>query len=107
MKAYIEDRNGIRYNFRRLTRKEITDIFSKVKNNGDAFSSAEEQFKEAFRLANPSYNMDLFEEEIMNYNYEELGYVNLIKLISLVVEEVFHTTGTNPSKYSFLAEIKE
>lgn len=107
MKVYIEDRYGNRYNFRRLNRKETSEVLSLVTDKDSATVSAEKQFKEAFRIANPNYNMDLFESEILEYNFEEIGFVNLTKLMTMVLEEVFHTTGTNPSKYSFLEETQK
>lgn len=105
MKAYIEDRNGIRYNFRRLTRKETVAIMSMGKEDNESnYEVIEKRFIEIFKISNPNYNMDLFETEILNYNFEEIGIVNLLKLMSMVVEEVFQGTETNQNKYSFLEE---
>ena len=108
MKAlYIEDRNGNRYNFRRLTRRETTELISTISKEKESSDTAEKQFKKCFEIANPTYNMDLFDSEILDYNYEEIGFVNLAKLMTMVIEEVFHTTGTNPNKYSFLEETQQ
>ncbi len=108
MKAFIEDRNGTRYNFRRLTRSETTKIISSTANKKlENYELAEEQFKQIFKICNPNYNMDLFESEILSYNHDEIGYINLITLMNMVIDEAFHTTGTNPNKYSFLAKTQE
>lgn len=108
MKAFIEDRNGTRYNFRRLTRSETTKVISATSNkNLVSYEIAEEQFKQIFKICNPDYNMELFESEILSYNHDEIGYINLIDLMHMVIEEAFHTTGTNPNKYSFLAKTQE
>ncbi len=108
MKAFIEDRNGTRYNFRRLTRSETTKIISSTANKkSENYELAEEQFKQIFKICNPNYNMDLFESEILSYNHDEIGYINLITLMNMVIDEAFHTTGTNPNKYSFLAKTQE
>lgn len=108
MKAYIEDRNGIRYNFRRLTRSETTKVISSTADKKlESYEVAEEQFKQVFKICNPNYDMSLFDVEILEYNHDEIGYVNLITLMNMVIEEAFHTTGTNPNKYSFLAKTQE
>lgn len=103
---YIEDINSNIYYFKRLPRKQAIELqkkLSKIKEE-EAIEVNFEIFKEIFELSNPTYNMENFENDILEYNYQEIGLENFIKLINMVVQEVFTLKGQTPNKYAFLEE---
>ena len=110
--VYIEDRKGVIYHFNKLSMQETIKQQTKLGKIKDEeldvqLSNTIEVFKDVFIKSNPSYDVSLFEEDIIEYNYELIGLENLIKLINVVLEKVFQSKGTNTNNYPFLQEIPD
>lgn len=109
MNLYIEDVNGNVYYFNKVSFRDNLGMqgeLVKLKDEevGVQMVKLIDIFKMIFSKSNPNYNMDLFEEEILEYNLGEIGIENLIKLVNMVIEQVFQSKGTNTNKYAFLQD---
>lgn len=110
-KTYIYDINGNKYSFVKLPLDKTLSLqkeFSKVKEEDFdvAFNKTIEIFNKVFMIGNPGYTGDFY-NDIIEYNYSELGIENLVKLLHMVLEEVFQLKGANTNKYPFLQEVQE
>ena len=109
MKTYIEDVNGNKYYFARLSFQD-TLKYQKLlsKQNEDNILTMLEIVKQCFAKKNTDYDISKFDSEIVDYNFSEIGLERFVILIQAIIEEVFQQKGTNPEKYSFLEEkVKE
>lgn len=112
MNTYIMDKLGNTYTFKKLSFNDNLTIQGEVAKIKDLEVDKQifaivDVFKNIFAKSNPNYDMTLFEENIVDYNYEEIGIENFIKLINMVLDEVFQSKGTNTNKYPFLQETQE
>lgn len=109
---YIEDKLGNTYYFNRVSMQESIKLQSKLGKTKDLepekqIEATLEVFKDVFAKSNPNYDMETFDDNVIEYNYELIGIENLLKLINMVLEKVFQSKGTNTNKYAFLQEIQE
>ncbi len=103
MNTYIIDRNGNRYDFKKLPLKKTLEIQNRLVKNNENVEVVFDIFKEIFMTQNPTYDISNFDNDILEYNYEELGLTKLIELINAITEEVFQLKETNTTlKYAFL-----
>lgn len=111
MELYINDRNGNRYTIKPLTFKKNLELQAKLGEMQNATTIEQTQlsldlFKEIFLYSNKDFVVDNF-DDLIEYNYECLGLEKLFALISMVIEKVFQSKGTNAEMYSFLPTKEE
>ena len=96
MKPYIEDRNGTRYEFNSLSRKQKIAIQNDVKELGNTDNELEKIGDLIFKLIGfnyPSMTRDEF-EDMLDYNEEEYGFSNLYEMLGYIIEDVFTQVGS-------------
>lgn len=111
MNTFIYDSNNNLYSFKKLSFNETKTLQKKFVSNGQDGKNVDidvalDVFKEVFEKCNPDYTGD-FDNDIIEYNYQEIGLENLLKLINMVFDEVFQSKGANTNKYPFLLENQE
>lgn len=112
MSIYIEDKEGNVYKPSKLTHKKKLEFQKEFLNEVDGENGADKIAKVekiAYEILHCSYPEMTEEkyEEIIEYNDENIGYENVILILSEFVEQAFQSTGTNPNKYPFLEELRK
>lgn len=99
MKPYIEDRNGIKYEFNFLNRKQKV-IISKLMNNLGEEKGVEEIENIVFTLLKFNYSNMTREtyEDILDYNEETYGFGELYEMLGYIIEDVFTLVGGETPK---------
>ena len=101
MKAFIEDRNGIRYEFKNLTRKQKILISKKLKNANEDFEKIDEIFADIMKLSYPDILPERV-EDILDYNEEVYGLEQTYELVSMIIQEVFTQVGGEVKTHPYL-----
>lgn len=106
MIPYIEDRNGIKYEFTKRNRSLLVKMQNKLERLQDDKLSSEDKIATieniVYELLNYQYNVSKEEyDDILDYNFEEYGLAGLNELLVYIIEDVFtqvdgENTKTNP-----------
>ena len=100
MKPYIESREGAKYEFARLTRKQKINIQSKMQEMSEEKLSIEKLEDVIYTLLKYSYpdvTREQF-EDILDYNEEEYGFEETYEMLGYIIEDVFTQAGGEISK---------
>lgn len=103
MRAYIEDRNGNRYEFKSLTRKQKILFNKKFKSVGEDTEQIDEIFINLMKLNYPNISEEEV-EDILDYNDEIYGISQTYELVSAILEEVFTQVGGEMKVHPYLQE---
>ena len=110
MRPYIEDREGNKYEFRRLTRREKLNL---VKNASEIEKASDEKKIELtdellYTILQTVSSVDHEKfEDILDYNEEIYGFEQVIELETKIIEWVFTQAGGETIKvHPYLEEIK-
>lgn len=106
MKAYIEDRNGNRYEFKNLTRKQKMSFSKKFKSVGENTEEIDGIFADLMKLNYPNISQDEV-DDILDYNDEVYGLAQTYELVSTILEEVFTQVGGEIKAHPYLQEKKQ
>lgn len=103
-KAYLEDRNGTKWEFDSINRKQKIQIqkilmrMSSLDETGK-IEELEEIMKQIFLFNYPNLTDEEF-EDILDYNAETYGFGELYEMIGYILEDVFTQASgvakTNP-----------
>lgn len=104
-KPYLEDRNGKKYEFRRLTRREDCKLMDMQRNmdTDDTTSIMEETIWFLFNVVHPEVSKEDF-VDILDYTYDEYGREIYIELLSSIANDSFQSAGGK--KHPYLEEKK-
>lgn len=103
-KAYLEDRNGTKWEINTINRKQKIQIqksMMAISTLGDTekFEKLEEIMKQIFLFNYPNATDEEF-EDILDYNAETYGFGELYEMIGYIIEDVFTQASgvakTNP-----------
>lgn len=103
-KAYLEDRNGTKWEINSINRKQKIQIqksMMAISTLGDTekFEKLEEIMKQIFLFNYPNATDEEF-EDILDYNAETYGFGELYEMIGYIIEDVFTQASgvakTNP-----------
>lgn len=103
-KAYLEDRNGTKWEINSINRKQKIQIqksMMAIATLGDTekFEKLEEIMKQIFLFNYPNATDEEF-EDILDYNAEAYGFGELYEMIGYIIEDVFTQASgvakTNP-----------
>lgn len=98
MKPYIETRNGVKYEFNSLTRKQRVIFTQKFKNIGDKdIEVIEDLVFSLLKFNNPNITQEEY-EDILDYNEELYGFAELYEMLGYIIEDVFTQVGTEAKK---------
>lgn len=106
MRAFIEDRNGIKYEFKRLSRKQKISLSKKLQQAENDFEKIDEMFTELF-IMNYADKTPEFVSDVLDYNEEIYGLEQTYELVSLIIQEVFTQVGTETRQHPYLQMKKE
>lgn len=103
VRPYLEDRNGIIYEFKRLTRKQDSELMKIIKKNEDKedLEGIEEAVKYMFLQSHPTKTIEDF-EDIMDYTHDEYGNKDYVDLLGAIIEDSFQSPGGK--KHPYLAQ---
>ena len=93
MKPYIENREGVKFEFNALTRKQRIAIQKAVSDLGE---NKEIELIEKLVYDLLSFNNDLSLEEyddILDYNVETYGFNETYEMLGYIIEDVFTQVG--------------
>lgn len=104
-KPYLEDRNGKKYEFRRLTRREDCELMDMQRDMDTKSSSSmvEETIWFLFNVAHPEVSKEEF-VDILDYTYDEYGRDVYIELLTSIANDSFQSAGGK--KHPYLEEKK-
>lgn len=103
-KAYLEDRNGTKWEFDSINRKQkiqIQKILMRMSSldETEKLEKLEEIMKQIFLFNYPNLTDEEF-EDILDYNAETYGFGELYEMIGYILEDVFTQASgvakTNP-----------
>lgn len=103
-KAYLEDRNGTKWEFDSINRKQkiqIQKILMRMSSldETEKIEELEEIMKQIFLFNYPNLTDEEF-EDILDYNAETYGFGELYEMIGYILEDVFTQASgvakTNP-----------
>lgn len=111
MRPYIEDREGNKYEFRRLTRREKINL---VKNASEIEKASDEKKIELtdellYTILQTVSSVDHEKfEDMLDYNEEIYGFAQVIELETKIIEWVFTQAGGETIKvHPYLEEMKK
>lgn len=111
MRPYIEDREGNKYEFRRLTRREKLNL---VKNASEIEKASDEKKIELtdellYTILQTVSSVDHEKfEDMLDYNEEIYGFEQVIELETKIIEWVFTQAGGETIKvHPYLEEMKK
>lgn len=111
MRPYIEDREGNKYEFRRLTRREKLNL---VKNANEIEKASDEKKIELtdellYTILQTVSSVDHEKfEDMLDYNEEIYGFEQVIELETKIIEWVFTQAGGETIKvHPYLEEMKK
>lgn len=111
MRPYIEDREGNKYEFRRLTRREKLNL---VKNASEIEKASDEKKIELtdellYTILQTVSSVDHEKfEDMLDYNEEIYGFQQVIELETKIIEWVFTQAGGEAIKvHPYLEEMKK
>lgn len=111
MRPYIEDREGNKYEFRRLTRREKLNL---VKNASEIEKASDEKKIELtdellYTILQTVSSVDHEKfEDMLDYNEEIYGFEQVIELETKIIEWVFTQAGGEIIKvHPYLEEMKK
>jgi hypothetical protein len=111
MRPYIEDREGNKYEFRRLTRREKINL---VKNASEIEKASDEKKIELtdellYTILQTVSSVDHEKfEDILDYNEEIYGFEQVIELETAIISWVFTQAGGETIKvHPYLEEMKK
>lgn len=103
-KAYLEDRNGTKWEFNSINRKQKIQIQKTLMrmsslDETEKLEKLEEIMKQIFLFNYPNLTDEEF-EDILDYNAEAYGFGELYEMIGYILEDVFMQASgvakTNP-----------
>lgn len=104
MKPFIEDRNGNKYEFDTLTRRQKLKLANSIKKiDKENFEEIEDVFYDLLTLYYPSVNAELY-EDILDFNEEKYGFNALYELIGTILGDVFTTASGVVEIHPYLQE---
>lgn len=110
MRAYIEDRYGVHYEVKPLTRKQTIIFSNKVrkleKEKDNELETIEELSKYLIQSNFPEIN-DVAFDDMLDFNVETYGFQETYELLGAMVEEVFTSVGGEKKTHPYLAERKK
>lgn len=90
--AYIEDRNFIKYEFKKLTRRQKIETTKLVQKIGHDFEGLEEIAFKLLQYNYPELTKEKY-EDILDYNVERYGFNELYEMLGYIINDVFSQVG--------------
>lgn len=99
MKPYIENKNGVKFEFNTLTRRQKIEIQKEISKVGDENQNVELLEGVIYKLLSFNTNITKEEfEEILDYNVETYGFNETYEMLGYIIEDVFTQVGGEISK---------
>ena len=98
MIPYIENRDGVKYEFKSLTRKQKINVQKLTSNmNKDSIEEIDNLTYEILKYNYPELTKEQF-DDILDYNEETYGFKELYEMMGYILEDVFTQVGGNTTR---------